>query len=454
MDEVGSERAYLEQAIVSLEAQRAVLGDAVVDTAVASMRETLATLDTAEAGQTFVPAVSHERKRVTIMFADISGFTALAEQHDPEVVRDLLNACFARLLPMIEKYEGTVEKFIGDAIVAIFGAPVTHEDDAHRALRAALEMMDALAVFNTDQGTDLGMHIGVNTGLVVAGGIGVSGHQQYGVTGDAVNLAARLEDASERGEILVGPDTYRLTNPSFTFETLPPIRVKGKAAPVPVYRVLGLRGSPGSATQSETQGLRSSLVGREPEFAVLLGCVERLQAGQGELFSLTGEAGLGKSRLLAELRQQTVRHGAHVLWLEGRALSIGQTMSYWPFQEILRHCAGITAADDEAVMWQKLESRVTALFAEQSPEVLPYLASLLTLEVKGDLAQRVEYLDGDAMKRQLFLSSWRFFERLAKVQPLILVFEDAHWLDASSSQLLEHLLPLVESTPLIRRSRG
>src|SRR5215813_105136 len=197
----------IKESIAALEAQRSALGDAVVDSAIAALREQLSQLrPDADKGPTL-----DERKLVTILFADIAGFTALSEKLDPEEVRRLINACFDGLVPVFQKYGGTIDKFIGDEIMALFGAPIAHEDDAERALRAALEMMDAIAVFNQANGTELGMHAGINTGLVVAGQIGGHDRRDYSVMGDAVNLAARLEDASSVGEIFVGPATYRLT---------------------------------------------------------------------------------------------------------------------------------------------------------------------------------------------------------------------------------------------------
>lgn len=183
------------------------------------------------------------------MFADISGFTALSETMDPEAVRELMNRCFDHLVPIVEKYEGTVDKFICDEIMALFGAPMAHENGPERALRAALEMLDTLIAFNAEYKTDLGMHIGINTGLVIAGGIGSEGRQQYSVMGDAVNLAARLEDASEKGEIFVGPDTHRLT------------------APLEVYRLLARKAVRGKVRGIE--GVSAVMVGRDAELAQL-----------------------------------------------------------------------------------------------------------------------------------------------------------------------------------------
>ena len=197
MSDLDEQVEKLTAAISGLEAQRAALGDAVVDSALAALRLQLSQLD-ASRGE---PAADDERKIVTIIFADVSGFTAMSEKLDPEEVRAFMNGCFESLVPIVRKYEGTIDKFIGDEIMALFGAPAAHEDDPERALRAGLEMIEAIAAFNRAHGTDLGLHIGINTGRVIAGKIGAEGQRNYSVMGDAVNLAARLEDASSRGEI-------------------------------------------------------------------------------------------------------------------------------------------------------------------------------------------------------------------------------------------------------------
>lgn len=264
-----------------------MLGNAVVDSAIRALRQQAAQKEAAEV------ASVDERKLVTILFSDISGFTALAEKEDPEKVRELINACFDRLVPMVQKYEGTIDKFIGDEIMALFGAPIAHEDDAERALRAALEMMEALVDFNREHGTSLGLHFGINTGPVVAGEIGGQNRRDYSVMGDAVNLAARLEDASSVGEIFVGPTTYRLTSRMFEFEALPPLSVKGKKEPIEVPRLIALRGVPKSMRGIE--GLRASLVGRDAELAILREAVSALTRGAGNVLAIIGEAGLGKA---------------------------------------------------------------------------------------------------------------------------------------------------------------
>ena len=393
------------------------------------------------------PDLPEERKLITVMFADIAGFTGLAETMDPEHVRDLMNACFDQLVPAVTQYGGTVDKFIGDEIMALFGAPIAHENDPERALRSALKMQEAIAIFNADHGTNLGAHFGINTGLVITGSVGAGSRKDYSVMGDAVNMAAHLGNLSQQGEILVGPDTYRLTHHLFTFKALGPLRLKGKAEPVPVFKLLDMRSQPVSPRGLEGRGISSSLVGREAEVTALTDCVERLMSGHGGLVSVIGEAGLGKSRLVAEVRRQVAKKPLQ--WLEGRALSFSQSISYWPFLEIIQDDAGITAEDGEEERWSKLERRVNALFPDETAEILPYLATLLMLDVPGALAERVKYLDGETMGRQVFRTARLFFTRLAQERPLVLIFEDTHWTDHSSAFLLEHLLPLVRDVPLL-----
>ena len=252
------EREQLERVISALEAQRALLGDGVVDSALAPLRERLA------AGERGPPSsMEGERKLVTVMFADLSGFTALSEALDPELVRDIVNRCFNALVPVVERYGGTVDKFIGDEIMALFGAPLAHENDAERALRAALDMTEVMAGLAAVEHVGLGLHIGVNSGTVVTGGLGSDGREQYSVMGDTVNLASRLANAASKGEILVGPATRRLTALLFDFGALPPMAVKGKVEPVAVALLRGVRA--GMSASHGVAGLASPLVGRDAE---------------------------------------------------------------------------------------------------------------------------------------------------------------------------------------------
>ncbi|MCI0397167.1 MAG: AAA family ATPase [Chloroflexi bacterium] len=392
---------------------------------------------------------SGERRVVTVMFADISGFTAMSEKMDPEQVRSLMNSCFDHLVPIVEKYEGVVDKFIGDEIMALFGAPTAHEDDPMRAMRTALEMMDALTDFNEKYDTNLGMHAGINTGLVVAGGIGSQGRREYSVMGDTVNLAARLESASERGEILVGPDTYRMAAPLFEFEKLEPIQVKGKSEPIQIYKLLGHKAQPDRVRG--LAGLESAMVGRDAELAILMKLSEAVQAGLGRAALVIGEPGLGKSRLIAEWRKVTSGPGAGrpLRWAEGRCLSYGQGLAYHLLIDLLRSLIGVPAGAGEPETRTALIAFSEELFGEGAMDVYPYLGHLLSLKLEGEAEERIRMLDPQALQSQYLAALRRLILALAARQPLVLVFEDIHWADPSSTELLIKLLPLVSETALL-----
>ncbi|MBN1178248.1 MAG: AAA family ATPase, partial [Anaerolineae bacterium] len=437
-----TEREQLEQAIVAQEGLRAALGDAVVDATVAVLRQRLAAL---EKQTEAAPLLEGERKLVTILFADISGFTALAETMDPETVRDLMNTCFERLVPVIETYGGTVDKFTGDGIMALFGAPVAHENDAERALRAALEMRASLVAFNQERTTRLGIHFGVNTGLVIAGGIGTRERQEYSVMGDAVNLAARLEDLSTAGEVLVGPDTYRLTAPLFDFDALAPIFVKGKTERVPMYRLLAAKAVRGKVRG--IAGLESELVGRADEFDALKAALVRLLEGEGGVVTLVGEAGLGKSRLVAELRSHL--EGRPVVWVEGRCLSYGSSLVYLLWLDILRDLLGVSAEDAPALVDAQLQARVRDLCADRFAEVYPYLARLMSLPMAAEFESVLRDVDGERLKSATFRAVECLLGEVARRHPLVLVGEDLHWSDVASLELLQHVLGLSEQVPIL-----
>jgi class 3 adenylate cyclase/tetratricopeptide (TPR) repeat protein len=394
--------------------------------------------------------LSKERRIVTLLFSDVKGSTAMAEQLDPEEWTEIMEGAFDVLIEPIYRYEGTVARLMGDAVLAFFGAPIAHENDPERAIRAALDIIEGAQRYAARLEKDRGIpgfnvRVGINTGLVVVGQVGSDLRVEYTAMGDAINLAARMESAAEPGTVLISEATHKLIAPLFETEPLGSVQVKGKVEPVSVFRVRAAKEVPGKVRG--ITGLESPLVGRDAEFALLRDCLGQLLAGRGAIVSIIGEAGVGKSRLVAEIRNSA--GASHLTWLEGRTLSFGQTISYWPFQEILWQYAGISEDDSEADAWRKLERRVSALFDQKTPEVLPYLATLLTLEVRDEYAARVKYLDGEAMGRQVFLASRRFFERLGQEQPLVLVFEDLHWADESSALLLEHLLPLVERVPVL-----
>ena len=428
----------LNAAIAALNAQRSVLGDAVVDPAIAALREQLAAIGSPAAP----PALTEERKIVTIVFVDISGFTALAETLDAEQVRQLMNSCFEILVPVIQKYGGTIDKFIGDEIMALFGAPIAHENDPERALRAALEMMEAITAFNQMRGTNLGLHIGINTGPVVTGGIGAQDRRDYSVMGDAVNLAARLEDASADGEIYIGPNTYRRASALFDFVALTPLELKGKSKPVQIYKLVGVKAEPKPVRGIE--GLRAELVGRDREFEQMRSLFRALEGGSGGVLAVKGEAGLGKSRLIAEALHT---FGSDLNWAEGRALSHTTGMSFWMARDVLRGLVGLREDAPAHVVEAALRSSVEAL-ADGATEVYPYLARLLELPLENAVEERIKFLTTEALHRRILAAFRDYVGARAEKKPLALFWEDLHWCDPSSLRVLLQLAPIVNEVPL------
>jgi class 3 adenylate cyclase len=427
--------------IAALEAQRALLGDAVVDAAIAALQRQLQDRDDTPVPEEQIEA---ERRTVTVMFADVSGFTALSERLDAEHVRRVMNGCFTALVPVVEHYGGIVDKFIGDEIMAVFGAPVAHENDPERALRAALDMQQALAAFNAREGTSLGLHFGVNTGPVVAGSVGTAARQDYSVLGDAVNLAARLEDASESGEIFVGAATHRLTRALFEFDAPRALSLKGKAQPVEVYRLIGLKTTPDA--MRDLSGMTAPLVGRDEELSTLRGALAALATGQGSVVAIRGHAGLGKSRLVAEARQSVANE---LLWSEGRGLSYAQGTNYSVARDVLYGLLGVKAEDSLARIDLALQEMVRRHAPDRFNDIYPYLGRFLDLRLAAEFEEPLQRVGGELLHALMLGAFSQLVAATAQSRPVVLAFEDMHWSDPSSLRLLGTLLPLTWETRVL-----
>jgi tetratricopeptide (TPR) repeat protein len=325
----------------------------------------------------------------------------------------------------------------------MFGAPIAHENDAERTLRAALEMMDTLEDFNKEYQTNLGMHIGINTGIVVAGGLGSEGRQQYGVMGNAVNVAARLREVSENEQIIVGPTTHHLTTSLFKFEMLPPVRVKGKSEPIQIYRLTGLRSAPETARGSS--GLRSPLVGRDRELKQLIETVSSSTSKKGSVLAILSEAGLGKSRLVSEAHTFV---DDSILWSEGRALSYAEGISYWVAGNMLDMLIGVTQDSPFEEISKSLRTFVQRHLLDKTNDVFPYLARMRDLPLDADSESIIKDIVPEALQSRMCSAYADLIRACAEKQALVMVWEDLHWADPSSLLLLETLLPLTESLPL------
>lgn len=401
--------------------------------------------------------IEGERKLVTIIFADISGFTALNDAAkspaEVEQVVRLINLCLQELSEAIFEFDGYIDKYIGDAIMAIFGAPKAHEDDPERALRAALAMQQRLKEFNQNPPVPLpeplGIHMGINTGTVIAGMVGAR-RRSYTVMGDAVNVAARLEGVSERGEILISEATYHLTNRLFAFEEREPVKVKGKREPLKLYNLKAARDL--SQTQRGLTGMEAPLIGREYETGVLVDYYQKLHESHGGIIVVAGDAGLGKSRLVSDFRKQVTKEedDAKPLWLFGRGLSYRQSFANRLFVDILHSYLELPENPDSTLVKLRLQAMGEELFGRRSSEVLPYLATLLGVKLDDEEASpNLPLTDPQILQQRTFLAMGEWVEVLAAKQPVILVFEDLHWADPSSVALLEYLFTLTVYHPLL-----
>jgi class 3 adenylate cyclase/tetratricopeptide (TPR) repeat protein len=376
-------------------------------------------------------AVRETRRTVTVLFSDLTDSTGLGERLDAETVRRVMDRYFGTMRVVIERHGGTVEKFVGDAIMAVFGIPVLHEDDALRAVRAAADMRAALEGLNVELERlwriRLTIRIGVNTGEVVASN--PSTGSTY-VTGDAVNVGARLEQVARAGDILLGPTTVRLVRGAVTTEALPPLTVKGKAEPVAAHRLLAVaqRGQPTS------HRLNSPLVGRERETRLLRDVLERSRSGPScQLITILGAAGVGKSRLVREFLQ-TAREGATVL--RGRCLPYGDGITYWPVSETIRTAARIPETADAAAA----RDRLTETLAGQDRGESIAEGLLGALGMGGETPARAQ---------EIAWATRRLYEMLAARRPLIVVFDDLHWAESSLLDLIEHVADWSRRAPIL-----
>ncbi len=384
-------------------------------------------------------ALEGERKHVTVLFADLSGFTPLSESRDPEQMHGLMDRCFQLVLEQVHHYEGTVNQFLGDGGMALFGAPVALEEGPRRAVMAALAIQRALAEMGeTDRdGAELRMRIGIHSGLVVVGRSGDDLRMDYTAVGDTTNLAARLQELAPPGEILISEATGRAVAGFFDLEDGGAREVRGKSEPVRVYRVLAERAVRSRIDAVADTGL-TPLVGRERELAELRIAFEAAREGRGQVVFLVGEAGLGKSRLLYEFRNR-LGDEPHT-WFEGRCASYGSSTAFQSIVDGLRRTVGIEDRDDDAAALAKLEQSV-ARVGDDLAWTLPFLQKLLSLPVCDPA---VEELDAMLRRSETIKALHALLLRLSLSRPLVLVIEDLHWIDAASEEFLEFL---VDSIP-------
>lgn len=398
------------------------------------------------------PASDSDRRTVTILFADLSGFTALSELLDPEVVQTLQTELFTELTAAVESFGGFVDKFIGDALLALFGAPAAHEDDPERALRAALDMIvrtEQLGESSIAARPKLVLHIGINTGPVVAGGLGVGTAKSYSVTGDTVNTAQRLQSLASPGEVLVGPLTYRLTRHAFSYVSLGDVALRGKSGSVLVHRLGGPLAAPRPARGLDALGLSTPLIGRDAELQRMLASLDQACTGQAQLLHLVGEAGIGKSRLVNEFvaRLGCEERFRDIAVRQAACSSLGER-SYGTIGAVVRSAAGIMQNEAPDEMRAKLAALLTDLGigGEEAARLMPLLYHVLGL---GDPEATLQHVAPEQLRRQILHAVCTIIERRLTISPLLIIVEDLHWADAVSLEALRFAMDRLERSRLM-----
>jgi class 3 adenylate cyclase/tetratricopeptide (TPR) repeat protein len=390
-----------------------------------------------------VAGLPEERRKATVLFADLSGYTAVAERTDPETLKSMVDRALQRLGQEVDRYGGRVDKFIGDNVMAVFGAPVSHEDDPERAVRAGLAMQQAMEEINADIADRVDasflLRVGINSGEVLAGQVG----RDYTVMGDPVNVAARLQAAARPGTVTVGEITHRLTTGAIQYDELEPLELKGKSEPVRAWEAVAV------AVETPTRIARAAtpLIGREDESELLGSLFARVvKEERPHLVTVMGQAGVGKSRLLRELAATVAENPSQPLMRVGHCPAYGTALAYWALGEVIRSQFEIVDTDDSELAWGKLsaglESLVSEEITDEPPERLAALiARPLGIEVPEETAANlgIDSEDAQGMRDRIFSAVRSLVEGACRQKPLVLAIEDIHWADEGMLDLIEYL---------------
>jgi len=395
-----------------------------------------------------------ERRTVTMLFADIEGSTAAAEHLDPEEWAEIVNGAFGHLIEPVYRYEGTLARLQGDAILAFFGAPIAHEDDPVRAVRAGLDIQNDIRAYTaevaTRHGVDIGVRVGINTGLVVVGEVGSDLRVEYTALGDAINVAARMEQTAEPGTVRVTDETLELLGGMFDAEPIGPVEVKGKSDPVLAHRIIGVTRRDDALFTPET----TPLLGRDDELAALRGVVARLDDGLGAVCTVIGEAGIGKSRLLAAMYDDIVEPmtvarswsaEGRASWLRGRARSYERNVPHATFRDVLCDWWDRSSGDD---CFGLVLGAVDGALGQSDEDVAGFLAHMIGAPLPDAQGRLVESLPAPALHERMTGAVVTYLRAEAKRRPIVMVLDDLHWADAMTLALIEQLMDLSEEVPL------
>ena len=457
----------LQHAIDVLETQRAILGDRVTDVTIAALREKLVSLTAQTAVASPPPPRTTQRKQLTILFATVVGFSGVAESVPDTSMLNVINLLWRRLDEAITAHGGMVDKHIGDAVMGLFGVPIAGEDDPENAIRAALAMRAALSDFvnelsgerpldetpSTPSLADLRLRIGINTGPVLLGEVGTS--EEYTVIGDPVNVASRLERIAPAGGILISHETYQLVRGDFNFEPLGPAQIKGKRDPIPVYLVLGAKPHRSYRKGRGVEGVETQMVGRDAEMRALQKALARVLQNQvGQVLTIAGDAGVGKSRLTFEFTQWVQTLPLRVLLLKGRMDQGMKQMPYALMRDLFVMTLGIQDTDPASVVTEKFQQGLGDVLGDHNTAEwqrrIHSVAQLLGLNLDDEYPLSLAPTEVTQVRERAFDDVAAFLQAMmSRHQATLLVLEDVHWADDGSLDLVDHLVHLCAQTPLM-----
>jgi len=431
------EHANLEKAIEALEAQRATLGDEVVDSAVALLSEKLATLKTGRSPS------EQQRKQTTVMLADLSGFTAMSATRDVEEISDTMNALWGRIDAVILEHGGMIDKHIGDAVMALWGVGQAREDDPERAVRAALEMQAGLAAFQAEHGVPLAMRIGINTGPVLLGDVGTTG--EFSAIGGTVNLTRRLEQAAPPGSVLISQDAYRHVRGIFEVKPQEPVVVSGEEEGVPAYVILRAKPRAFRMRTRGVEGIETHMVGRDSELQELRDILREVMAGAStRLVTITGEAGVGKSRLLDEVDDWIELLPERIWYFVGRASPELRAMPYGVIRDVFAHRFEILESDGAATVLDKFRAGTAGILDPDQADLVGHMVGF-----DFSTSPAVKNLLGSPSFGQLATAYLTTYIRAMAARPMVLFLEDIHWADESSLDLITDLVATMPDVRLL-----
>jgi class 3 adenylate cyclase/tetratricopeptide (TPR) repeat protein len=391
-------------------------------------------------------SIEGERKLVTVLFADAADFTSIADKLDPEEVHQLMDNCFKILMDKIHTYEGTINQFTGDGIMALFGAPVAHEDHAQRGCYAALSIQKAIGDYGVKVKKDFGIHfklrIGLNSGPVIVGSIGDDLRMDYTAVGDTTNLAARMESMAKPGTVFISEPTHRLVRDFFELKSIGKVEVKGKDKPQQAFELLKAGEVETRIEAAVTKGL-TRFIGRKNSMAALMQAYEKTKSGAGQVFGIVGEAGVGKSRLLLEFKNRISQEDT--TYLQGRCIHYGGSMAYLPILDILRSYFNLNETDRELIIKKKMKDKILQL-DDKLEGVLPPFEDLLSLDVLDEA-----YIDLEPKQKRArtFEAVRDLLIRESQNRLLVLAVEDLHWIDKTSEEFLDYLIGWLAGTRIL-----